>query len=167
MLLEELAATSDAVASISARGAKVERLAACIRRLPPDEVAIGVPYLSGELRQRQIGIGYASLRELPGPAPAASLTLTDVDAALDLVGRQVGAGSQRERRRILAELAGRATAPEQRFLWRLLLGDLRQGALEGVMVEAVAKAASVPASEVRRALMLRGELAPVAEAALR
>jgi DNA ligase-1 len=167
VLLRELAATSEAVASTSARGAKVERLAECLRRLEPAEVAIAVPYLSGELRQRQIGVGYAALRDLPGPAAEPSLTLAEVDAALDLVGRLSGAGSQRERRRALAELAARATADEQRFLWRLLLGDLRQGALEGVMVEAVARAASVPAAAVRRALMLRGELAPVAAAALR
>ena len=167
MLLQELAATSDAVAATSARGAKVERLAECLRRLEPAEVAIAVPYLSGELRQRQIGVGYASLRDLPAPARLPSLTLVEVDATLALVGRQSGVGSQRERRRVVAELAARATEAEQRFLWRLLLGDLRQGALEGAMVEAVARAAAVPASEVRRALMLRGELAPVAEAALR
>jgi ATP-dependent DNA ligase I len=167
MLLEELAATSDAVAATPGRGAKVERLAACLHRLEPAEVAIAVPFLTGELRQRQIGVGYASLRDLPPPAETASLTLAEVDAAFELIGRQGGPGSQGERRRVLAALAARATAPEQRFLWRLLLGDLRQGALEGVMVEAVARAASVPAAEVRRALMLRGEVAAVAEAALR
>jgi DNA ligase-1 len=166
VLLEELAATSEAVAATAARGAKVDRLAACLHRLEPAEVAIAVPFLSGELRQRQIGVGYASLRDLPPPAAEASLTLAEVDAALELIGRQVGSGSQRERRRVLGELAARATAAEQRFLWRLLLGDLRQGALEGVMVEAVARAASVPAAQVRRALMLRGDLAVVAEAAL-
>jgi len=167
MLLEEIAVTSDAVAGTSARGAKVERLVECLRRLEPPEVPIAVAFLSGELRQRQIGVGYAALRELPEPAETASLTLTEVDAVLERIGSQSGPGSQTERRRLLADLAGRATAAEQRFLWRLLQGELRQGALAGVMVEAVARAASVPASEVRRALMLRGDLGPVAEAALR
>jgi DNA ligase 1 len=167
VLLAEIAETSTAVAGTSARGAKVERLAECLRRCDPSEVAIAVSFLSGELRQRQIGVGYASLREQQPPADTASLTLIEVDAIFGRIGAQAGAGSQRERRLLLAELMARATAAEQRFLWRLLLGDLRQGALEGVVVEAVARAAAVPAAEVRRALMLRGDLGPVAEAALR
>ena len=167
MLLQEIAETSAAVSETAARLGKVERLAACLRRLEPDEVGIAVAFLSGELRQRQIGVGYASLRDLPAGAEAPSLTLTEVDATFAAVGAQAGAGSQRERRRLLAELMARATSVEQPFLWRLLLGDLRQGALEGVMVEAVARAAGVPPAEVRRALMLRGDLGPVAEAALR
>jgi len=167
VLLQEIAETSAAVSETAARLGKVERLAACLRRLEPDEVGIAVAFLSGELRQRQIGVGYASLRDLPAGAEAPSLTLTEVDATFAAVGAQAGAGSQRERRRLLAELMARATSVEQPFLWRLLLGDLRQGALEGVMVEAVARAAAVPPAEVRRALMLRGDLGPVAEAALR
>ena len=167
MLLREIAETSAAVADTSGRLGKIERLAECLRRAEPVEVPIAVAFLSGELRQRQIGVGYASLRDQPVPATAASLTLAEVDVAFARVGALAGAGSQGERRRLLAGLMGRATAPEQRFLWRLLLGDLRQGALEGVMVEAVARSAGVPAAEVRRALMLRGDLGPVAEAALR
>jgi DNA ligase-1 len=167
MLLQEIAETSAAVAATSARGAKVEALAGCLRRCDVAEIGIAAVYLSGELRQRQIGVGYASIRDLPPGAAAASLTLRQVDATLQLVGEQAGAGSQGERRRLLAELMGLATAAEQRFLVRLVLGDLRQGALEGVVVEAVARAAGVPAVEVRRALMLRGELGPVAETALR
>lgn len=167
MLLAEVSETSAAVAETSARGAKVERLADCLRRCEPAEVGIAVAFLSGELRQRQIGVGYATLRDQPEPAETASLTLTEVDETFARAGSLAGAGSQRERRQLLAGVLGRATAAEQRFLWRLLLGDLRQGALEGVMVEAVARAASVPAAEVRRALMLRGDLGPVAEAALR
>jgi DNA ligase-1 len=167
VLLAEIADTSTAVAGTSARGAKVERLAECLRRCDPAEVPIAVAFLSGELRQRQIGVGYASLREQQPPAETASLTLTAVDATFATIGALAGPGSQGERRRLLADLMARATAAEQRFLWRLLLGDLRQGALEGVVVEAVARAASVPAAEVRRALMLRGDLGPVAEAAMR
>ncbi|HYT27282.1 MAG TPA: ATP-dependent DNA ligase, partial [Actinomycetota bacterium] len=156
MLLVEVAETSDAVASTAARLAKVDRLAACLRQLDANEVELAVAFLSGELRQRQIGVGYAALRDAPAPAEHPSLTLVEVDAAFERIGRQAGPGSQRERRRLLADLFGRATATEQAFLRRLLSGELRQGALEGVMVEAVARAAGVPGTEVRRALMLRG-----------
>jgi DNA ligase 1 len=166
VLLSEIAATSDGVASSSARLAKVERLAACLRRLDPAEVHPAVAYLAGELRQRQIGVGWAALRELPPAGPSPTLTVAELDAAFERIGRLTGPGSQGERRRLLADLLGRATAEEQRFLVRLLSGELRQGALEGVMVEAIARAAGVPAAEVRRALMLRGALGPVAEAAL-
>jgi len=179
-LLAEIAATSDAVASASARLAKIDRLAGCLRRLEPHEVDIAVAFLSGELRQRQIGVGYAALRDLqidpsgsPGPGArggdpghAATLTLAAVDAAFEQIGRQTGPGSQAARRQLLAALFGAATPPETRFLVGLLSGELRQGALEGVMVEATARAAAVPTREVRRALMLRGALGPVAEAAL-
>jgi DNA ligase-1 len=144
----------------------VERLAACLRRLEPGEVHPAVAFLSGELRQRQIGVGWASLREVPGPAATPTLTVPEVDAAFERIGRLAGPGSQAERRRLVAELFARATAGEQRFLIGLLSGELRQGALEGVMVEAIARAAGLPAAEVRRALMLRGSLGPVAEVAL-
>jgi DNA ligase-1 len=166
VLLDEVARTSAAVANSSARLAKVERLAACLRRLEPAEVHPAVAFLSGELRQRQIGVGWAALRDAPDPAATPTLTVAEVDAAFERIGRQAGPGSQAERRRLLGELFGRATAGEQKFLVGLLSGELRQGALEGVMVEAIAKAAEVPAAEVRRALMLRGSLGPVAAAAL-
>ena len=166
MLLDEVARTSAAVANSSARLAKVERLAACLRRLEPAEVHPAVAFLSGELRQRQIGVGWAALRDAPDPAAAPTLTVAEVDAAFERIGRLAGPGSQAERRRLLGELFGRATAGEQKFLVGLLSGELRQGALEGVMVEAIARAAEVPAAEARRALMLRGSLGPVAAAAL-
>jgi DNA ligase-1 len=166
VLLDEIAGTSAAVAASSARLAKVERLAACLRRLQPGEVHPAVAFLSGELRQRQIGVGWAALRDAPDPAAAPALTVAEVDAAFERIGRLAGPGSQAERRQLVGELFGRATAAEQRFLAGLLSGELRQGALEGVMIEAIAKAAEVPGAEVRRALMLRGALGPVAEVAL-
>jgi DNA ligase 1 len=166
VLLDEVAVTSAAVAASSARLAKVERLAACLRRLEPGEVHPAVAFLSGELRQRQIGVGWAAVRDAPDPAAAPTLTVAEVDAAFERIGRLAGPGSQAERRRLVGELFGRATAAEQRFLVGLLSGELRQGALEGVMVEAIAKAAGVAGAEVRRALMLCGALGPVAEAAL-
>ena len=162
MLLRDIAETSDTVAASAARLAKVNGLAACLARAAPSEVAVAVAFLSGELRQRQIGVGWAALRDPVQPAATPTLTVAEVDACLEQIGRQAGAGSQAERRRLLAELLARATAAEQRFLRGLLTGELRQGALEGVMVEAVARAAGVPAGEVRRALMLRGDLGAVA-----
>jgi ATP-dependent DNA ligase I len=166
VLLDEVAETSAAVAASSARLAKVERLAACLGRLEPGEVHPAAAFLSGELRQRQIGVGWAALRDAPDPAAEPTLTVAEVDAAFARIGRLAGPGSQGERRRLVGELFGRATAAEQRFLVGLLSGELRQGALEGAMVEAIARAAGVPATEVRRALMLRGALGPVAEVAL-
>jgi ATP-dependent DNA ligase I len=166
VLLSVVAATSEAVAATPARLGKVAQLADCLARLAAEEVAIGVAYLSGELTQRQIGVGWATLRELPPPAAEPSLPLVEVDAVLGQVGAVSGAGSKQARRDLLASLFGRATAGEQRFLRQLLTGELRQGALEGVMVDAVAKAAGLPGRDVRRALMLRGELGAVATAAL-
>jgi DNA ligase-1 len=166
MLLARVAETSEAVAGTAARLGKVDLLAACLAELAPQEVPVGVAFLSGELTQRQIGVGWATLRDVPPPAAEPSLPLLEVDATFGRVGRLAGPGSQRERRALLADLFGRATQVEQWFLRQLLTGELRQGALEGVMVDAVARAATVPGREVRRALMLRGELGPVATAAL-
>jgi len=164
--MRELADASEAVAGSASRLAKVERLAAAFAHAAPGEAAVAVAFLSGELRQRQIGVGWASMRDVPEPATTPTLRVAEVDAAFERIGRQSGTGSQAERRRLLADLFGRATAPEQRFLRRLLVGELRQGALEGVMVDAVAKAAGVTTPDVRRAVMLRGDLGAVAEAAL-
>jgi DNA ligase-1 len=166
MLLAEIARTSADLAEISGRRAKIELIADCLRRLRPDEVAVAVAYLSGRLPQGTIGVGWASLRDLPEVAPSPSLEVLDVDAAFERIRAATGKGSQTARRREVADLFARVTESERRFLIGLLSGELRQGALEGVVVEAVAKAAGLPASEVRRALMLAGDLGPVATAAL-
>jgi ATP-dependent DNA ligase I len=166
MLLNALVETSAAVASNAARLYKIDQLATTLRRLEPGEVLAAVAFLSGELRQRQIGVGYAAIRDVPGPASGPSLTVAEVDATFQHIGEQAGPGSQARRRQLLFGLFARATATEQRFLTGLLSGELRQGALDGIMAEAVAKATTIPATEVRRALMLRGALGPVAEAAL-
>jgi ATP-dependent DNA ligase I len=166
VLLEEIARASADVAEASSRLAKIERLAACLRRLSPAEIPVAVAYLSGELPQGTIGVGWASLRDLPPPAPPPpTLELLEVEAALRRIATTTGPGSQAARRNEIAGLFARATEPERRFLTGLLLGELRQGALEGVMVEAVAKSAGVPAAEVRRARMLAGDLGVVAAAA--
>jgi ATP-dependent DNA ligase I len=166
VLLERVVQTSTDVAATRSRRAKTELLAATLGDLRPEEVPIAVAYLSGELPQGSIGVGWASLRSLPHPAREPTLELLEVDAALARIAAAIGPGSQAARRSLLADLFGKATEPEQQFLMRLLLGDLRQGALEGVMVEAVARAAALPAADVRRALMLAGDLGAVATAAI-
>src|SRR5215207_9244590 len=163
MLLEEIAQASADVGATRSRLAKVARLAECLSHASPDEVAVAVAYLSGFLPQGTVGVGWAALRELPPPAsPPPQLELLDVHGAVSRIAAIAGSGSQAARRDVLAELFGRATGGEQQFLRGLLLGELRQGALEGVMVEAVAKAADVPAAQVRRAAMVTGDLGVVA-----
>lgn len=166
VLLAEIARTSQEVAATRARRTKIELLARCLRDAGPGEVAVVVVYLSGELPQRQIGVGYAALRETPPPAAEATLTVSEVHAAFDAIGAVAGKGSVAARRELLHALLGRATAEEQDFLIRLLAGELRQGALDAILTDAVAAAADLPVAEVRRAAMLRGALGPVATAAL-
>jgi len=188
VLLRELVQTSEAVAATSGRTAKITEIAGLLRLASPGEVPVVVALLSGELRQRQIGVGYASLGELLGeaapgaiadgsaiadggpltvaPVTVAPLTVVETDAVFEAVGEVAGAGAQAGRRRLLAGLFGRASQTEREFLVRLLAGELHQGALEGVMTEAVARAAGVPAAEVRRAHLLAGSLPLVAQAAL-
>ena len=166
MLLDEIARTSAAVSETSARSAKIAALAACLRAARPDEAPIAVAYLSGTLPHGPIGVGWAALRDLPPPADGPSLELLEVDAALRAIGAASGSGSQAARRRAVAELFSRATEPEQRFLRALLHGELRQGALESVVADAVARASGVPVADVRRALMLTGDLGVVATASL-
>jgi DNA ligase-1 len=166
VLLRDLVDTSAAVRDTSARGGKVERLAALLRELDPAETPAAVAWLSGELTQRQIGVGWATLSDQPAAAAEPSLTVAEVEAAFGRIGALAGAGSQAARREAVRDLFARATADEQRFLVALLLGDIGQGALAGVMTDAVAKAADVPRADVRRALMLRGDLGAVAVIAL-
>src|SRR6201992_4169215 len=161
-----MADASEAVAATSSRLAKIEVLATALHDAGPAEVTIAVAYLSGELPQRQIGVGWATLRQAPEPAGAATLTLTEVDAALTAIGAAAGKGSQATRKQLVDELFGRATAPEQAFLRRLLSGELHQGALEGVMGGALAVPAEIPSAEIRRALMLSGSMTTVAQTAL-
>ncbi|MFI6586604.1 ATP-dependent DNA ligase [Embleya sp. NPDC050493] len=166
MLFHEVAVVSREIAGEAGRTAKAELVAGCLRRADPAEATVLVAYLAGALTQRQIGVGPAALRDLPEPADTPSLTLLEVDTALEAVGTTTGAGSQAARRALIEALFARATAVEQRFLTGLLVGEVRQGALDGVMAEAVARAAEVPVAAVRRALMLRGAAGPVAAAAL-
>jgi DNA ligase-1 len=166
VLLATLADASHEIASTAARSGKVARLAAVLADAAPDELPVAVAYLSGEPPQRRTGIGWRTLSALPPAASDASLTVAEVHATLDRVAGLSGAGSQTARREAVTELFARATAREQHFLGGLLRGELRQGALESLVVDAVAAAAGLPPRDVRRAVMLRGAVAPVAVAAL-
>ncbi|MGE2730937.1 ATP-dependent DNA ligase [Mycolicibacterium vaccae] len=169
-MLFDVATASAEVGASSSRLAKVARIAELLGRARDEgggtRIAVVVSWLSGELTQRQIGVGWASLRSLPDPAAAPTLTVDDVDARFGEIGAVSGKGSQARRATLLSELFAAATAVEQTFLRRLLTGELRQGALVGVMADAVAKAAGLPAATVRRAAMLGGALPAVAAAAL-
>jgi DNA ligase-1 len=167
VLFSELAATSAAVGATRSRKRKAELLGAALRQLGPGEIEPGVAFLSGELRQRRTGVGWATLRELPPPALAPELGVAEVDAAFARIAALEGAGSQAARREAVTALFARATAPEQAFLRGLVAGDLRQGALAGVMADAVAAATGIPRAAVDRATMLCGDPRVVAEAALR
>ena len=170
MQLVEIAAASTDVGATSARLAKIARIADLLRHAgaegDPTLVAVVVSWLSGELPQRQIGVGWASLRSLPPPADEPSLQVLEVDARFTEIGTVAGKGSQARRAELVTGLFANATEAEQTFLRRLLGGELRQGALVGVMADAVAKAADIPAASVRRAAMLGGALPAVAAAAL-
>lgn len=168
MKLIELVSVSADVAAASGRLDKIARLAALLARLAPGEIPIAVGFLIGWPRQGKIGVGWASVsaaREHPAAA-LPSLELRDVDAVFDKLASTSGRKSASERARLMAGLFSRATVDEQRFLGALIVGEVRQGALEGVLVEAVAKAANIPAATVRRAAMMAGDLGVVATAAL-
>jgi DNA ligase-1 len=166
MLLKDVAETSAAVAATSGRRAKVALLGECLRRAEPDDVPVVVKYLSGELRQRRTGVGYATLRDVPAPATTPTLTVAEVDAEFAALAGLSGKGSATARRERFAALMGRATLDEQRLLAGLVSGELRQGALDGVLTEAVAQAGRVPGTDLRRAITVAGALTPVAQAVL-
>ncbi|HET7668913.1 MAG TPA: ATP-dependent DNA ligase [Burkholderiales bacterium] len=162
-----LVAVSAAVSGTSSRLAKVRALADFLGSLDAGEVAIALPYLSGDTRQGKLSVGFATLQSARiSPSAEPALAIGDVDTAFDRLKIVKGKGSTGQRTALLRELFARATAEEQDFLVRLLVGELRQGALEGIMVEAVAAAAGLPPADVRRAAAFAGAIAPVAVAAL-
>ena len=168
MLFAEIVQTSRSVAATRARLQKIAHLAECMRGLAPAEREAGVAFLTGELRQGRIGLGYAAVRDaMPGSAaPSPRLAVAAVDLAFFEIASMSGPGSARARLQRLEKLLSEATAEEQEFLARMVYGELRQGAQEGIVVEAVARAAGLPAASVRRAVMLSGDLREVAVAAL-
>ena len=169
MQLSDVVATSHTVAATSSRTAKVEALAACLRRAAedgPDVVEVVTAHLSGTLPQRRIGVSWRGLQGLPDPAETSTLTVEEVDAAATTIAAIGGSGSAAARTAAVRELFSRATADEQAWLRGLITGETRQGAGDGVMLQAVARAADVPDAAVRRAVMLAGFAGPVARAAL-
>ena len=169
MLLADLVAAYDSVRATRSRKAKVAAIAEVLAAAAAGsthEVEVATCYLSGALRQRRTGLGWRSLTDLPAPAASGSLTVLEVDATFEEMSLLAGSGSQGLRTRLVADLFGRATAEEQGYLRGLVTGELRQGALDALVVEAVAAAADVPLAAVRRAAMFAGATPPVAVAAL-
>ena len=168
MHLSEVVTASSVVASTSSRGKKIELLADVLRRLASNEIAIAIGFFTGWPRQGKLGIGWATLDAArpPNAAEEATLTLAEVDQTFTALKSVKGSNSAAQRRRLLGDLMARATSAEQQFLFALGVGEVRQGALEGVMTEAVAKAANLPADRVRRAAMFAGDLGAVAEVVL-
>jgi DNA ligase 1 len=166
-MFADLVATSGLVADTGSRRRKVELLAELLAQLDPNEIAAGVGFLCGVPRQGRVGLGHATVYAVTTPpAELPTLTIADVDRAITAIEAQTGSGSGTRRAQLIAELLGRATEPEADFLRRLFVGGLRQGALAGLMTDAVASAAGAPGPVVRRALMLSGDLPGTAELAL-
>jgi DNA ligase-1 len=166
-LLADVVTASRNVTGTSSRSQKVAILAELLGRLEPDEVALAVGFLTGVPRQGRVGVGYSTIYGIErAPADEASLTVGELDRTISEVQAMTGSGSGTKRKQILAELLGRATEQEADFVKRLFTGDLRQGALAGLMADAVAKAAGVPGEIARRALMLSGDLPRTAEIAM-
>ncbi len=168
MRLAAVVETSRAVAATRGRLEKIGHLAELLKRTPPDLLPVVVSFLSGSPRQGRIGVGWSVLHSSRDVAAAGAptLDLQEVDAAFERLAGLTGTGSAAARAQLLRSLLGRATADEQEFLTRLLFGELRQGALEGVLTDAVARASARSPSEVRRAVMLAGDLGTVARAAM-
>ena len=166
--LATLVTASQAVAATRSRLQKAEHLAACLQQLHGDEIEVGVGYLSGEVPGGALGVGPAMVRDSRPHSAAddATLGLLEVHRELRALPGITGAGSKGERTRRLSALLARATADEQRFLSRLLIGELRHGALQGVMCDAIAATAELEAAAVRRAFMLSGDLVTAGRVAL-
>jgi len=167
VLLDALVTTAETVASTRSRLAKVDALATLLSRLAPEEVAPAVGFLVGKARQGRVGVGWRGLSGAMGePATEPGLTIDDLDALLDRLGALSGAGSAGERNRTLRDFTARATSREQDFIARVLLGEMRTGALEGVLMDAIARASGRTGEAVRRAAMLSGDLGETALLAL-
>jgi len=161
--LTEIAETSRAVAAARGRNEKRDRIATTLAALDPDVRSVGIAMLMGELAQGKIGIGWAAVRDLDAGSAASepTLTLIETHRTFDAIGAVKGAGATNERKRLLGSLFARATEPERELLRALLSGGLRQGALDGVVLDAIAVAARLPTSDVRRAAMLGGSIPAV------
>lgn len=167
MLLSRLVETSRRMSETTKRLEKTALLAGLLQHLDPAEVETAVGFLSGAPRQGRIGIGYATLHSsMATAAEVSSIEILEVDRVLDEIAAVCGAGSEQRKRDLLSGLFRRATSEEQNFVVRLLSGELRQGALEGIMLEAVAKATGISTERIRRAAMMAGGATAIARAAL-
>ena len=168
MLLARLVEVSTAVAETGSRLAKRDLIAALLTEAAADgdELDITASYLSGTLRQRRTGLGWRGLAESPPPAEEPSVSLTEVDATMEAIAGLSGAGSAGARREAVVALFARMTEPEQTYLRNLVTGNVRQGALDSVMLDAIAQAAEIPVKAVRRAAMFSAPTGPIATAAL-
>jgi DNA ligase-1 len=167
MQLHQLVTVSSRVAATSGRLEKIALLAELIAQLDPAEIEIAIGFLIGWPRQGKLGIGWATVRDhRPPPAPVPELELASIDWVFETIKGLKGKGSSGQRSELFAALLSRATAPEQEFLGALALGEVRQGALEGVVSAAVARAARLPEDRVRRAVMLAGDLGRAARVLL-
>ena len=167
MLFVELATASRVVASTTKRSEKIAILAAVVRRAAPDEIEPLVAFATGTVLQGRIGVGWATLADVrPEPAATPTLEILEVHRAIDELATVAGAGSIARRRAVVHELLGRATEPEQQLIRAILGGELRQGALDGVMAAAIAQASGVSVAEVQRGAMLAGALATAAVVAM-
>jgi DNA ligase 1 len=175
--LATLVETSRRVAATRGRRDKVALLAELFAATSPEEIELAVSYLCGIVRQEKLGLGWATLQAaseaaaepgaLPDPdEPGTAVELTEVDAILERVSKATGKGSAEARRRLLARLLARLDQDERQFFFGLVMGELRQGALEALVIEAVARAAGLPPNDFRRAVMLTGDLPHVARSAL-
>ena len=167
MLLQRLVEVRDQVRRTRSRNQKRDALAELVTEATADELPLVATYLSGRLRQRRTGIGWASWADAPAASEQPSLTVGEVDDAFEAMATVSGDGSRGTRTRLLTDLLGRATAAEQEYLRGLATGEVRQGALDAVLLEAIAAATSVPVSEVRRAAMFTPHSGEVALAAVR
>jgi DNA ligase-1 len=167
MLLTRVVETSQRIAETSKRLEKISLLSALLRELSGEEIEIVTAILSGRIRQGRIGLGYQSIRSATTPpASEPTIALLELDRTFDAIARVEGSGSDRRRRELVQELLSRATAPEQQFIAEILLGGLRQGALEGIMLEGLAKATGIHLDRVRQAAMVAGDVTKVARALL-
>ena len=167
MLLSKLVETSRSIGGTTKRLQKIELLAALLKQLQREEIEIAVAYLSGGTRQGRVGIGYAAIRDARTVAAVEpTLKIVDVDCTLEQITHVQGSGADRNRRHLLKRLFEQATEGEQQFLTGLLMGELRQGALEGIMLDALAKASRISADRIRRAAMMGGGVAAIASKVL-
>jgi DNA ligase 1 len=166
--LGEVVAASRDVAATRSRKQKTERIGQVLRQLQPQEVRAAVGFLCGELRQGKLGVGYRTLQQLQQLAGAGepSVTVSELDETFQQLAELAGKGSAKRRDELLRDLFARLTDAERDFVARLVVGELRQGALEALVVDALGQTTNISAAALRRAMLLAGDATEVAVRAL-